>query len=101
MPSGRLTLLETYNDIRYQHEINLFKKTSVITGIGTERSNLFKKTSVITGIGTERSIEIPIKFIEQPDRIDYKGQSTIEKITSYYKVKYNISELYSNIKLKF
>jgi hypothetical protein len=40
-----------------------------------------------------------VKFIEQPDRIDYKGQSTIEKITSYYKVKYNISELYSNIKL--
>ena len=40
-----------------------------------------------------------VNFIEISNKIDYQGQSTIEKITSYYNVKYDIKKLYFNIQL--
>ena len=40
-----------------------------------------------------------VNFIDFSKRIDYKGQSTIENITSYYNIRYNKIRLYSNIRL--
>lgn len=41
-----------------------------------------------------------VKFLNFSDRIDYKGQSTIKNIISYYNIRsVNIKKLYCNIKL--